>query len=129
MDILMYQSKNVFAMVRKKSKSALLVGLLNRIGEMGAYTKILERLSIDGNDSLALETVFYYLDSFSKCSIHFNKGFLNEYLPALSVAVKKKILTSSEAIIKNIKKDRIDGIIQSLVGGLMNRLMSYRQRE
>jgi hypothetical protein len=134
MDLTTYEKaqlsgKQVFAMSRKKSKSKLLVSFLNLLGEQGVYSRILERISTENNDSLSLETVFYYLDCLSKCSIHWNKGFLNEYLPKLVEGVKNKILSSSEAIIKVIKKDRIDGIVQCLTGSLMGRMMSYRQRE
>lgn len=55
----------------------------------------------------------------------FNKGFLDYYLPELITAVKKKLLNASEVSARNIKKDRIDGIVSSLVGGLMSRLMTY----
>ena len=76
-----------------------------------------------------METVFYYIDCLSKCTMMLNKGFLDEYMPLLTSAVQKKLLTASEASLKNVKKDRIDGIIQGLVNGLMSRQMTYRQRE
>jgi hypothetical protein len=41
----------------------------------------------------------------------FNKAFVNDYFPKLEAAVKKKILTASEFTLRNIKKDRIDGIV------------------
>ena len=59
----------------------------------------------------------------------FNKGFINDYLPALILAVKKKLLNASEASVRNVKKDRIDGIIQCLVASLGSRLMTYKQRD
>ena len=55
--------------------------------------------------------MFYYLDCINKCISMFNKGFLNDYLPELLKAVKKKILSSSEPIIKSVRRDRIEGII------------------
>jgi len=48
---------------------------------------ILERLNLQENEALTLDTVFYYLDCMNKCISLFNKGFLNEYLPELLKAV------------------------------------------
>ena len=59
----------------------------------------------------------------------FNKVFINDYLPLLEAAIKKKILTASEAILRNVKKDRIDGIVANLVGVLLTRVKTFKQRE
>ena len=56
----------------------------------------------------------------------FNKFFINEYLPQLEAAIKKKILTASEAILRNVKKDRIDGIVANLVGVLLTRVKTFK---
>lgn len=72
MDTLLYSKvpgEQIYAVLRKKSKSILLVDLLNFYGESQGFQLILERLNLENHDQLGLETVFYYLDCFSKCSL------------------------------------------------------------
>jgi hypothetical protein len=86
MDMLLFSKDPkhpVFAVVRKKCKSALLVSLINRVGEQGSFQRILERLNLDNHDDLGIETLFYYLESFSKVNTLFNKAFINDFFPAL----------------------------------------------
>lgn len=118
-----------FAIIRRRCKSALLVKLLNRLGELGGYERIIERISMENNDALGLDTVYYYLDCLAKCTCMFNKVFIADYLPKLEAAVRKKILCASEQSLRNIKKDRIDGIINCLIGGLQSRTKMFKQRE
>jgi len=115
--------------VRRRCKSTLLVKFLNRFGELGGYQKIVDRINMDNNEVLGLDTVFYYLDCLAKATWMFNKVFIAEYLPELAAAVKKKILNASEQALRTIKKDRIDGIINCLIGGLEIRTKSFIQRE
>lgn len=89
----------------------------------------MDKINRDNYDQLSLETVFYYLDSITNCYLVFNKAFVNEYFPALFLAIKKKILTSSEASLKNFKKERVDTLIQYLFNILMSRLLPYQIRE
>jgi hypothetical protein len=93
------------------------------------YEKILDRINLDGNDTLGIETVFYYVDSLAKCQSVLNKGFLLEYLTPLSSAIKKKLLTSGENLYRNVRKDRLDSLISSLMNGLLIRVTPYRERE
>lgn len=78
---------------------------------------------------MGLDTLFYYLDCLSNCMIMLNKAFLNEYLPQLESAVKMKVLTATETQLRNVKKDRIDGIVNCLISSLFSRIKNYKQRE
>jgi hypothetical protein len=71
---------------------------------------ILERIQ-KNDDSLGLETVYYYLDQVSKCSPVLNKLFIDKFYPALYSSTKFKVLTSSEALLRNFKKDRLDMLV------------------
>lgn len=84
---------------------------------------------MENNDTLGLDTVYYYLDCFAKSTCIFNKVFISEYILMLEAAVRKKILGASEQALRNIKKDRIDGIINCLIGTLMSRIKTFKQRE
>ena len=84
---------------------------------------------MDNNEGLGLDTVFYYLDCLAKVTWMFNKVFIVEYLPQLEAAVRKKILNASEQALRTIKKDRIEGIINCLIGGLETRTKNFNQRE
>ncbi len=77
------------------------------------------------NEQLSLETVFYYVDSLSKSSILFNRSFINDYYPALYKAVKEKFLTASEALLRNLKRDRLDSLITTIFNGFMTRILPY----
>lgn len=130
LDVAHYKKdSSVFAAARKNNKSSLLVGILNYLGKQGVYQTILDKINLEGNDSLSIECMFYYIDSLSKCSIVFNKGFLNEYLPALLQAVKKKLFTSGEALYRNVRKERLDSLFTSLISTLLPRTMAFRERE
>jgi hypothetical protein len=59
----------------------------------------------------------------------FNKAFVNDYFPALFLAIKKKILSSSEASLRNFRKERVDTLIQYLFNIMMTRIMPYQLRE
>jgi|LauGreDrversion4_2_1035121.scaffolds.fasta_scaffold48368_2 hypothetical protein len=59
----------------------------------------------------------------------FNKAFVNDYFPALFLAIKKKILSSSEASLRNFRKERVDTLIQYLFNIMMTRIMPYQVRE
>jgi hypothetical protein len=89
MDVILY-SKNqgpLYAVLRRRCKSGLLVAFLNRFGNLGGYRKIIDRISLVGNDSLGIETVFYYLDCLAKSTPMFNKQFIDTYVPQLEEAV------------------------------------------
>ena len=58
-----------------------------------------------------------------------NKVFLLNYIPELEKSVKNNLLNASEVQLRNIKKDRIDGIVNNLLGVLFNRIKTYRQRD
>lgn len=97
MDMLLYAKnpgQKVFAITRKKCKSFLLVQIINRLGEGGFFERILERVAASESP---IDVAFYYVDSMQKCLQMFNRGFINEYFPALYKAVKAKILNSGEA--------------------------------
>lgn len=130
MDSLIYDNKEnkiqVYAIVRRRNRSALLVQLLNRFGEIGGYQKILDKIDQDDSETTTIELIFYYIDALTAASSMFNKVFLEDYIPKLEAAVKKKILNSSSAALRLAKKDRIDGIVRALIGTLKGRLdLSY----
>jgi hypothetical protein len=58
-----------------------------------------------------------------------NKTFLMEYLPKLNIAVRNKVLKATEMQLRNIRKDRIDGIVHNLIDVLFNRLVTFKQRD
>jgi hypothetical protein len=121
--------KTVFAILRKKCRSTLLVQFLNSFGEKGGFQLLLERISHQGEDSMGLDTLFYYLDCLANSSNMINKTFLMEYLPKLNIAVRNKVLNATEMQLRNIRKDRIDGIVHSLIDVLFNRLVTFKQRD
>lgn len=87
---------------------------------------MIEKIGQETNESLGLETVYYYLDCLSKSTSMFNKVFITEYLPKLEEVVKRKILNASDLQLRNVKKDRIDGIVSCLIGTLQSRIKTYK---
>lgn len=98
MDTLLYghpNSKLIYALTRKKCRSTLLVKFLNRFGENGGFKLLVDKINQRGDDTMGLETLFYYLDCLSNCHIMINKIFVNEYLEILAEAVKGKVLSAT----------------------------------
>jgi hypothetical protein len=90
---------------------------------------MLDQINKLNHDQLSHETVFYYLDSISNCYSIFNKVFVNDFFPAFYQAVCGKILSASEASLKNFRRDRIDSMIMYIFNILLTRIMPYQLRE
>jgi len=69
------------------------------------------------------------VDCIASCSITLNRPFLHSYVKELYDGVKKRLLTSTEAQLRQIRKDRIDQLINLLINNLKVRFLNLKQRE
>ncbi|CDW89068.1 ubiquitin carboxyl-terminal hydrolase family protein [Stylonychia lemnae] len=133
MDLLLFgripEEEQVYAVLRRRCRSSLLVNFLNRFGQLGGFQKILNKIEDDSNENLSLDLIQNYLECLVNCTGMFNKIFLDKFLPKLDAAVRKRLLNLSQAQIRNLKKDKIDSIISFTIGGLQSRMKTYKQRE
>lgn len=134
MDKVLYEELSkrnaAFALPRRRYRSALLVKFLNKFGEIGGFKKILDKINADDNDATTVEIIFYYIDAINASNQMYNRIFMENYLPKLEAAVRKKILNLSPQALRAAKKDRIDNIVQHLIKDLKGRLgLSYQERE
>ena len=114
-------------MVRpKKCKSYVMARLLNVFGERGGFDKILARISNKDNP-IPLELLLYYMDCLGSAFPLYHRSFAQEYIPKLQAAVELSILNAPEQSIRNVRKERIDGIVKNL-DYLLRRVYVYEEK-
>jgi hypothetical protein len=113
-DVLMEgQLVKPFAVTRpKKCKSLLLVKIINIFGEVGAIDIIVKRMQ-DKEDPLPLETFFYYMDILGKIWALLFREYAKKIIPQINEAVHYSLLNAPEQLLRNVRRERIEGIIKS----------------
>ena len=85
----------IFAVHRKACRSYLLVRLVNRLGALGAFDKILERIETESDTTDELRLQAHYIDCLSGAAPLFHKSFANSYFERLEKAAVAKILRAN----------------------------------
>lgn len=120
--------KMIYAVIRpRKSKSYLLIQCLNLFGEEGGYDKILEKI-YDDKDPISFSTLAFYMDCIGKVYPMYHRDFAAKFIIEVKNGVKSAILNAPEASIRNVRREKIEGIVGNL-SNLLKRVYNYEQRE
>ena len=120
--------KIIYAVIRpRKSKSYLLIQCLNLFGEEGGYDKILGKIT-DKRNPIDFEALAYYMDWIGKVFPMYHRDFAAKFIPDIKNAVQNAILNAPEASIRNVRREKIEGIVGRL-NDLLKRVFNYEQRE
>lgn len=119
--------KKVYAITRNPHcKSIWMVKLVNKMGEMGIFDRILERIN-DPNNWAPIEIVSIIITTLGNLSAILHRDFCYEYIPKLKDAVWKNILKSPDSNLRNFNKERIENIIQAF-DSLLKRVVSIPEK-
>lgn len=109
-----------------ETKSIQLVRMLNYIGEIGFYDKILKRIS-DPDNWCPFDLVSGFVTFLGNMHPLFYRDFALEYFPKIKEAVYTNILKGPESNVRNFGKDRIEGLIAAM-DVLMKRCFSLGEK-
>lgn len=103
-------NKKIYCITRLgHCRSVFLINLLNKIGVLGAFDKILDRIS-DRNRWCPIDLTSIYVSLLGNCHAVFHRDFALEYIPKLKKAVWENIIMSPDSNIRNFSKEKIEGI-------------------
>jgi len=121
------EGRKLYAITRGTiSRSIFLVNLVNKLGERGAFEKILERIS-DPNNWAPIEIVSSICTAIGNIYGILHRDFAVEYIPKFKEAVWRNILKSPDSNIRNFNKDRLDAIVQAF-DPLLKRVYSLPEK-
>jgi hypothetical protein len=120
----------VFACLRpKKSKSALLIRLINIYGEEGGFAKLVALINDKrDNDPITFELLQAHLEILGKIYPYFHRDYAVKFVPKIVAAVKDYIMNAPEKLIRSVRKETIESIINRL-NDLLKRTHSPEDRE
>ena len=120
--------KQIYCIPRRRyCTSTVMIELYNDFGERGGFQKILTTIG-NKEKQTSLEMLFYYMDILSKTFGSLHKNFAETFVPQLKEAVSSCILNAPAQSLRDIRKERIDGIIRSL-DSLLKRVCKKEDRE
>ena len=118
----------IFAVLRpRKSKSYLLIECLNLFGSQGGYDKMLDIMN-DRENPIDFTLLAHYMDCIGKVFPMYHRDFVKTFASDVKTAVENAILNAPEASIRNVRREKIDGIISKL-NDLLKRIYTYDQRD
>jgi len=121
------EGKTIYAITRPSHcKSIFLVNLVNKIGELGGFQKILDRLN-DTENWAPIEVVSHICAILGNIHCILHRDFALEYIPKFKDAVWRNILKSPDSNLRNFTKERIDTIIQAF-DPLLKRIVSLPEK-
>lgn len=107
-------------------RSVFLVNLLNKFGAMGAFDKILARLS-DKVRWCPIDITSLISATLGNCHANFQRDFALDYIPKLKAAVWENVLKSPDSNIRNFSKEKIENIT-SAFDHLIKRVWSIPEK-
>lgn len=121
-DLLLMTDKDatIFAIERLKCKSTALVELVNRFGEKGGFKKILELVA---DKDTSIDAVHFIIKSLGGLAENLHKSFVDKFVQALADALMSKFMNSTEAHLRNFRKEKVAEMIDTLFNRLMARLL------
>jgi len=125
--VIIDENNEIYAVTRhKECRSIFLVDLANKIGELGGYEAIIERIN-DQKNWIPIEILSSAVALLGNISPILHRDFAYAYIPRLREAVFKNLLTSPDSNIRNFTKDRIDDITKSF-DPLLKRILSIPEK-
>ena len=119
--------KKRYAIIRYlETKSIFLVNLMNFLGEIGFYDKILKRIS-DPNNWCPFDLVSAFVTILGNVHALFFRTFALEYFPKLKEAVFTNLLKGPESNVRNFTKDKIESLLAAM-NVLMKRCFSLGEK-
>jgi hypothetical protein len=118
----------IYAVVRpRKCKSYLLVECMNIFGRLGGFDKILEKMS-NKDDPIDFTLLSHYMDSIGKVFPMYHRDFIIKFAEDVKNAVQTSILNAPEASIRNVRREKIEGIVSKL-NDILRRVYGYEVRD
>lgn len=108
-------------------RSVFLIDLLNKIGSLGVFDRILERIS-DRNKWCPIDVTSAYVGIVGNCSAVLHRDFAQDYIPKLWKAVWENILKSPDSNIRNFSKEKIEGLCKEF-DSLLKRVYSVPEKQ
>ena len=90
-----HNNGRIFAVHRKACRSDLLVRLVNKLGALGAFEKIIERIESEETAATELVLLAHYIECLSGAGPLFHKSFADSYFERLAKATVAKILRAT----------------------------------
>jgi len=117
----------IYAVTRPAhSKSIFMINLINKIGEMGGFERMLQRIA-DTDNWAPIEITSLIVTILGNIHAVLHRDFCYDYVPRLKEAVWRNLLKSPDSNIRNFTKERIDNIIQAF-DGLLKRVYSLPEK-
>ena len=122
------ENQKIYCITRQgHCRSVFLVSLLNKIGTMGVFDKILERIS-DKTKWCPIDLTSNYVSMLGNCHAVFHREFALEYIPKLKKAVWENVLKSPDSNTRNFTKEKIEGIYNAF-DHLLKRVYSIPEKQ
>ena len=118
----------IYALTRPtKCKSSLLTECINLFGEQGGFDQIIARIS-DKENPINLELLAHYMECLGRMYPMYHRDFIADFAPKVKEGVLNAIFNAPEESIRNIKKEKVEQIVNRL-GDLLKRVMNYEERD
>lgn len=91
----------------------MLVRMLNYLGELGFYDKILKRI-IDVNNWCPFDLMSSFVTFLGNVHPLLFRNFALEYIPKLKDAVFQNLLKGPESNVRNFSKEKIESLLSSM---------------
>ena len=122
------ENQKIYCITRQgHCRSVFLVSLLNKIGTMGVFDKLLERIS-DKTKWCPIDLTSNYVSILGNCHAVFHREFALEYIPKLKKAVWENVLKSPDSNTRNFTKEKIEGIYNAF-DHLLKRVYSIPEKQ
>ena len=108
-------------------RSVFLIGLLNKIGQMGFFDIVLNRIA-DKNRWCPIDITSGLSATIGSLHAVLQRDFALEYIPKLKEAVWENILKSPDSNIRNFSKEKIEAIT-SAFDNLLKRVYSIPEKQ
>lgn len=121
-DLVLMQDKDavIFVIERLKCKSTAYCELINRFGANGGFQKILRLV---GDKDTSIDAVYYLIKGLGGLAENIHKSFLDQFVQPLADALMSKFMGSTEAHLRNFRKEKVTEMIDTLFDRLMARLV------
>ena len=118
----------IFAVTRPtRCKSSLLTECINMFGEHGGFDQIISRIT-DKENPIDLELLAYYMESIGRIYPMYHRDFIADFAPKVKDGVLNAIFNAPEESIRNIKKEKVEQIVNRL-GDILKRVMNFEERD
>jgi hypothetical protein len=114
--------QRIYAVQRKQCKSDLINQFLNTFGRLGGFDMILQRIEQNLPDQLEMLLIATYAECIALSAPLFHRSFVDEYFAKFQSAMEKRLLNSSKAQLRHLKKEKVDKVIENMFEKFVLRL-------